>query len=157
MCLKGSAADRGICMQENTCLEHGHCIGKGLLCSGEGYCVEPIIRVRNEGNMSVDLQLFAKTGCEKAMDKLSLFDSVPDFAQANGMCSFRNWFHFMNTTTGEPASQNVIKVRDRMIHYTNRQTLELLSDMHVLQALPHPCDRSYNTQISMCVQVQHLL
>jgi len=150
-CLKGAGSDRGICMQQNTCFEHSHCIDKGLLCSGEGYCTESLLRVRNEGDTDVDLQLFAKTGCDISMQKMSLFDGIQDFAQANGMCSFRNWFHFFNTTAEESAFQNIIKVRDKMVHRTDRVRPELLSDMHVLEALPHPCDRTYtHTDFNVC-------
>jgi hypothetical protein len=87
--------------------------------------------------MSIDVQLFAQTGCETSMHRLSFFDNVPDFATANGMCSFRNWFHFLNTTEGKQAAQIIIKVRDTLVHYTNREKAEILSDLgHRLQHLP---------------------
>jgi hypothetical protein len=151
VCLKGAASERGVCMQENTCFEHAHCAGKDMLCSGEGLCAKPVLRVRNEGNMSVDVQLFAQTGCDTSMHRLSLFESVPDFAAANGMCSFRNWFHFLNTTAGTQPAQNIIKVPDRMVHYTNREKAEMLSEMRVLETWPHPCDRTYaHTDYNAC-------
>jgi hypothetical protein len=38
-----------------------------------------------------------------------------------------------------------------MVHYTNRQSAELLSEMRALQTLPHPCDRSYaHTDYNVC-------
>jgi hypothetical protein len=151
LCLKGASSERGVCMQENTCFEHAHCASKGMLCSGEGFCAEPVLRIRNEGNMSVDVQLFAQTGCETSMHRLSFFDNVEDFAAANGMCSFRNWFHFLNTTEGKPAAQNIIKVRDTLVHYTNREKAEMLSDLGVLETKAHPCDKSYaHTDYKIC-------
>jgi hypothetical protein len=139
------------CSKDVTTHQHRPGARPGRPCPVPACSGQPLPGERRFSSVLGNRVFLAKTGCEKAMDKLSLFDSVPDFAQANSMCSFRNWFHFINTTTGEPASQNVIKVRDRMIHYTNRQTLELLSDMHVLQTLPHPCDRSYtHTDFNVC-------
>jgi hypothetical protein len=144
-------------MQENTCFEHAHYAVKDMLCSGEGLCAKPVLRVRNEGNMSVDVQLFAQTGCDTSMHRLSLFESVPDFAAANCMCSFRNWFHFLNTTAGTQAVQNIIKVWDRMVHYTNREKAEMLSEMRVLQTWPHPCDRTYaHTDYNTCRAPSHV-
>jgi hypothetical protein len=93
--------------------------------------------------MSVDVQLFAPTSCETSMHRLSFFDSVPDFAAANCKCSFRNGFHFLNTTEGIPTAQNIIKVRDTLVHYTNREKVEMLSYLGVLETLPHPCNKSY--------------
>jgi hypothetical protein len=72
LCLKGAASERGVCMQENTCFEHAHCASQGMLCSGEGKCTQPVVRIRNEGNMSVDIQLFAESGCDISMQRLSL-------------------------------------------------------------------------------------
>jgi hypothetical protein len=151
LCLKGAASERGVCMESNTCFEHAHCAAQGMLCSGEGKCTQPVVRIRNEGNMSVDIQLFAESGCDISMQRLSMFDSIPDFAAANGMCSFRNWYHFLNTTADNQAFDNIIKVRDTKIHYTNREKAELLSEMNVLKTKPHPCDRSYAyTDYKLC-------
>jgi hypothetical protein len=141
-CLKGAASERGVCMEENTCFEHAHCAALGLLCSGEGTCSEAVLRVRNEANMSADVQLFTMTG-QTSMQKLSLFESVPDFAKANGMCSFRNWFHFINTTAGIIPRKNIINVRNRLVHYTNNDKPEMLRELNVLKTNAHPCDRSY--------------
>jgi hypothetical protein len=60
--------------------------------------------------MSVDVQLYANTVCDTLMHRLSLFESVPDFAAGNGVCSFRNWFHLINTTEGTRPAQGIIKV-----------------------------------------------
>ena len=150
-CLKGAASERGVCMQKDTCYEHEHCSAQGLLCSGEGRCSEPVLRVRNEANISADVQLFAHSGCDTSMQRLSLFESVPDFAAANGMCSFRNWFHFINTTDGSRPVQNTINVRDRLVHHTDRESPKTLRELGVLETLPHPCDRTYaHTNYNSC-------
>jgi hypothetical protein len=109
-CVKGQA-QTGVCVEDNTCYEHSHC-AEGLLCSGQGYCSEPMISISNEANEDADVQLFAHSGCEGTMHKLSLFQSIPDFAAANGMCNFRNWFHYDSTTAGKPVTNNIIEVRD---------------------------------------------
>ena len=107
--------------------------------------------------MSVDVQLFAPTSCETSMHRLSFFDSVPDFAAANCKCSFRNGFHFLNTTEGIPTAQNIIKVRDTLVHYTNREKVEILSYLGVLETLPHPCNKSYkHTDYNICHAPTHV-
>ena len=113
------------------------------MCSGQGRCVAPVFRVRNESVVDADVQLFAHTGCDISSKRLSLFDSVPDFATANWMCTFRNWFHFIITTTDSLPVSGVIEVRDRLVHHTNRERAQMLSELRVLATLPHTCDRTY--------------
>ena len=72
--MKGQAqtgVESGVCIEHNTCYEHSHC-AQGLLCSGEGYCSEPMISINNEANLDADVQLFAHSGCEGRMHKLNL-------------------------------------------------------------------------------------
>ena len=150
-CLKSSVSQRGVCMQENTCFEHSHCSAQGMLCSGEGQCAAPVIRVRNEARVVAEVQLFAHSQCDVSMRRLSPFENIPDFAAANGMCSFRNWFHFQNATADTTAFQDLIEVRDRLLHHTDKETPATLHDMHVLKTLPHPCDSTYaHTDYNAC-------
>ena len=133
----------GICVEANTCYEHSHCAGD-LLCSGQGYCVEPMISIHNEANVEANVQLFAHSGCEETMHRLSLFESIPDFAAANGMCNFRNWFHYENTTAGKPATNKIIEVPNSAVHYTDKLAAETLEDLQILKTLQHPCDKTYS-------------
>lgn len=138
-------------MKEDTCFEHSHCLTAKKLCSGEGICVLPQVRVRNEANISAEVQFFASSGCDVSMQRLSLFEGIPDFAQANGLCSFRNWFHFLNTTENTSPFKNIHEIQDHMLHYTDRSTPATLSDLKVLQPVAHACDRSYmHTDYDVC-------
>jgi hypothetical protein len=107
--------------------------------------------------MSVDVHLFAHTDCDTSIHRLSLFKSLPDFAAAKGMCSFRNWFHFIITTEGTRPAQSIIKVRNRLVHHTNKERAEMLSEMRVLEMLAHPCDRTYaHTTYNICRAPAHV-
>jgi hypothetical protein len=148
-CVKGQA-QTGVCVEDNTCYEHSHC-AEGLLCSGQGYCSEPMISISNEANEDADVQLFAHSGCEGTMHKLSLFQSIPDFAAANGMCNFRNWFHYDSTTAGKPVTNNIIEVRDSVVHHTDRAQAQTLQDLAILKTFEHPCDKTYSyTEYNIC-------
>jgi hypothetical protein len=120
--------DGGICMRENDCFQHTHC-PQGFLCSGQGKCVKPVISIKNEYEDDADVQLFSKTGWNTSMHKLTLFDSIPDFATVNCMCSFRNWYHYENTTAGNKAEINMILVRDKLIHHTDQARVQTLQDL----------------------------
>jgi hypothetical protein len=67
------------------------------------------------------------------------------------MCSFRNWFHFINTTEGSRPAQNTINVRDRLVYHTDRESPKTLRELGVLETLAHPCDRTYaRTNYNSC-------
>ncbi len=86
-----------------------------------------------------------------SMQKLTLFDSIPDFATANCMCSFHNWYHYENTTVGNKTESNTIKVRDKLIHHTDQARAKTLQDLKVLKTYRHPCDRTYSyTNYDVC-------
>jgi hypothetical protein len=110
-----------------------------------------MISINNEANLNADVQLFAHSGCEGTMHKLNLFESIPDFAASNGMCNFRNSFHYKNTTAGKPVTNNIIEVKDSVVHHTDRAGAETLQDLQILKTLPHPCDRTYSyTNYDVC-------
>lgn len=134
---------RGVCMPAGTCYQHQHCAGD-LMCSGEGACVQPTIFVVNEADWDSEIQLFGKQGCEVSMQRVSRFESIPDFARANGMCSFRNWYHFKNVTAGAASHvQGLLSVADRLVLRTDKADAQTLESLSVLKTLGQPCDRSY--------------
>jgi hypothetical protein len=140
---------KGVCMQNGTCYQHAHC-GDEKLCSGEGECVEPQIFVTNAAADS-EVQLFGRDGCHTSMQRLSRFEAVPDFAQANGMCNFRNWYHYLNSTSDGTREDKIIDVKDKEVFRTNRAEGSTLLELKVLQPLAHPCDRSYtHTDFKAC-------
>jgi hypothetical protein len=142
---------RGICMPAGKCYQHAHCPA-GTMCSGEGACVEPKIFVLNEAKWDSEIQLFGRTGCDVSMQRLSRFESVADFARANGMCSFRDWYHYKNTTAGVTMSMpHVLSVQDRLVLRTDRAEAESIERLAVLKTLSHACDRSYaHTDFAAC-------
>jgi hypothetical protein len=159
VCLKhldtAGASQTGVCMQLGTCFQHQHCLnsssGEHKLCSGEGRCMSPTIRVRNEASVNAEVQLFAERECDVSMQRLSLFESVTDFAKANGMCTFRNWYHYRNTTDNRPGFQYIKEVPDSLVFRTDEPEARMLSDLNVLRHQPHACDRSYaHTEYKAC-------
>jgi hypothetical protein len=145
----------GVCMESGTCYQHQHCSDSDSdsekLCSGEGRCISPSIRVRNEAKTVAEVQLFAKSGCDVSMMRLSLFENIPDFATANGMCSFRNWYHYRNTTDSKSGYDSMINVADGPVFNTKEPTTRTLSELNILRHAPHECDRTYaHTEYRAC-------
>lgn len=67
------------------------------------------------------------------------------------MCSFRNWFHYTNTTTGVDQSAYLKSVPDRVVHHTDVADPQSLQSLAVLKTLGHQCDRSYtHTNFQVC-------
>jgi len=140
---------RGVCMPASSCYQHAHC-APGRLCSGEGSCVEPQLFVLNRAGWNSEIQLFGK-GCNVSMRRLSRFESVADFARANGMCSFRDWYHYKNATAGAPALDHLKSVPNRLLKRTDLGDEQSLESLAVLKTLSHPCDRSYaHTDLGAC-------
>jgi hypothetical protein len=82
----------GICARAGTCYQHRHCqdTDPSTLCSGEGTCVLPILSITNDMTEPIGFQLFSSK-CSVDTQRLGRYEAIPDFARANGMCSFRNW------------------------------------------------------------------
>jgi hypothetical protein len=80
----------GICATKGTCYQHRHCQASDTLCSGDGECVPPIIAVSSDADRPIGFQLFGAT-CSVNTQRLGRHQAISDFAQANGMCSFRHW------------------------------------------------------------------
>ncbi len=82
----------GICARAGTCYQHRHCQDRDekTLCSGEGACVLPILSISNEMAEPIGFQLFSSK-CSVDTQRLGRYEAIPDFARANGMCSFRDW------------------------------------------------------------------
>ena len=144
---------RGVCMHKDSCYQHQHC-PPAHMCSGEGRCVEPKIFVRNSAEWDAEVQLFGRDGGDTSMERLSRFESVPDFATANGMCTFRNWYHYLNATAGGKDYDKIIDVRDKEVFRTNLPERQTLQELGVLKTLAHQCDRSYaHTDFLACTAI----
>jgi hypothetical protein len=141
---------RCVCMTVGSCYQHAHCLSDKL-CTGEGACVEPRLLVRNLTDWDSEVQLFGKAGCDVSMRRLSCFESGADFVCANGMCSFRDWYHYKNVTEDTPAFNFLKSVPDRLVLRTDSDDELSLEQLGVLRTLGHQCDRSYqHTDFQTC-------
>ena len=141
----------GVCDTAGRCYQHKHCASHQL-CSGDGLCVEPRVSVVNAADFDAELQLFGRQGCDVSTQRLSRFERVPDFARANGMCSFRNWYHYRNLTANVLTSMEHVKsVPDGLVWHTDRADAQNLQELKVLETQSHPCDRDYaHTDFQAC-------
>jgi hypothetical protein len=99
--------------------------------------------VRNLAEWDSEVQLFGKAGCDVSMRRLSRFESVADFARSNGMCSFRDWYHYKYATADAPPFNFLKSVQDRLVLRTDLGDAQSLEQLGVLKTLGHQCDRSY--------------
>ena len=155
VCLKTHEDDtEGICASEDSCFQHRHCSEKKQMCSGDGVCVDPIIYINNHLDKKVNVQLFSSDddSCKLETEGISEFEAVPDFAQAHGMCGFRDWFHYKQITDGKLKSpDNLVHVQDHVIHRTDTRESRTLSESNTLKVKAHACDRNYqHTSMHIC-------
>jgi hypothetical protein len=85
------------------------------MCSGDGQCVGPILQVNNElRDQGVEFEQHAKdcSSLSSSGDDVQAYDmygasawkTIPDILQMYGMCSYREWFEyleFMDPTNAE--------------------------------------------------------
>lgn len=133
-----NAAGVGLCVEENTCFMHEHC-QEGLLCAGNGLCVEPEISIRSVVDDELEVMLSTTSDeCTESHFGTSRFEGVSDLADANGLCSFRSWNRYLNRT-------EIGTDVDRNLHAATTSSVEFASvtSEAVLHQAAHPCDRSY--------------
>lgn len=110
----GSNADmecvRNVCVLKRTdtatCYSHADCMSQNKLCAGDGRCVEGVWEVENEYDHDIEFQLYAKD-CTSTLPigkstsesyttvGTSPWETVPDILSAYGLCSYRNWFEYL--------------------------------------------------------------
>lgn len=142
----------GLCVHRDTCSQHAHC-AEDELCSGQGSCVRPQVRVENNLDVDADFRLQAGA-CTTPTAATSKTQGVSDFAHANGMCSMRNWFHYLDTVRQLPPQPgaSIIEVEDRLVSRTDEPRSRLLSELSVLELTPDACDRDYeHSELKACV------
>ena len=118
-----------------------------MLCSGAGTCVEPRIFIRNRLDATISAQMFAESNpsCSQSMNGMSQFQNIPDFAHANGMCSFRNWMHYTNLTRdAELQPDGLLHIKNHRKRFSNSDVAQdLYHELNVLRPYVSGCDRSY--------------
>ena len=79
------------------------------------------------------------------MNGMSQFQNIPDFAHANGMCSFRNWMHYTNLTRdAELQPDGLLHIKNHRKRFSNSDVAQdLYHELNVLRPYVSGCDRSY--------------
>lgn len=168
---------RGTCIRDRsatqTCYAHADCEANGMLCTGDGRCVRPVLQVENEHGADVEFQLFSER-CDpgKGLGNnppepydtygASPWEDVPDALRMHGMCSYRGWHDYLgfhNGTLGPPArctqeesDQHLCSIRD----FKGDGSMWWDSDLHPdaagfhdlwstgrFRVHAHQCDRDY--------------
>ena len=143
----------GICVHKDTCFQHGHCTATGQLCSGKGTCTDPVLVVNNAMDVEVEIQMFsAATSCTLPAGGLSQQQTIPDFATAHGMCSFRDWYHYQSIVAEHAETLDaVLYTDDKSIRYTDSDHEQTFATRGTLKTYAHACDRDYqHTHLKIC-------
>ena len=136
----------GICAHADTCFRHDHC-DEDRLCSGEGVCVHPELVIRNDLDVEIDAQVFAKQAaqCSRSSFGVSKEQNIPSFARDNGLCGVRNYFTYKNITSDVRSAaeneQDVLDVPDKRILRTTESEDTMLTDENdgFLRMQASPC------------------
>lgn len=160
----------GICAERGTCYQHKHCQSEEekSMCMENGFCGKPEILFTNRLNMPVNIQVFSER-CSVDTSRISVSEGITDFAQTNGMCSFRNWYHYLNDTdmsekksADGQTDPHLLHVHDNFMHRTNSRTGDSTSasqtfgEANVLMPLVDGCDMSYQHTSYMACGKQDL-
>ncbi len=92
--------------QHPSCYAHRDCLATNQMCSGDGQCVDPILQVNNElRDQGVEFELHARncSSLSSSGDDVQAYDmygasaweTIPDILQMYGMCSYRDWFEYL--------------------------------------------------------------
>ena len=99
----------GVCVLDRqstgTCYSHRDCLASNKLCSGSGQCVNAVLQVENELNYAVDFELYAEE-CSATDPEMhptvrydmygaSAWETIPDVLEMYGMCSYEDWFEYL--------------------------------------------------------------
>ena len=136
---------RGVCMLKDKCYQHAHC-SDGLMCSGEGKCVQPQIFIRNDATFKASVQLYSdSSSCTLDTQYMSMFGHIDNFLKDNGMCSFRNWYEYQNISSVENynAGDHIVTVPNQIHMPTDSVDAEDLFTLRKMFPNAHACDRSY--------------
>lgn len=149
----------GICAEQGTCYQHKHCEEEEekSMCMEDGFCGAPELLFTNKLNSAVNIQIFSSE-CSVDTSRVSVSEAIPDFAQANGMCSFRNWYHYLNDSQAARLTNGVLlEQADKILHRSNAvagvdvRTMSTMSKANILMPRVDGCDMSYqHTEYKAC-------
>ena len=157
-----------------SCYRHSDCADQKMLCSGDGLCKPGTWQVENGFDFSINFELYA-TVCNSAdpdqyavdsydMHGASPWEKIPDILEMYGMCSYRNWFEYLEFVDPSNATRsNLGKCADLSLTVgcdpesfdadlslwwdTKRPhqqlTMPSLWNTGKFRVHPHACDRDY--------------
>jgi hypothetical protein len=92
-----------------SCYRHDDCKDEDKFCSGDGLCVSGIWQVENNFDKAIDFEIYTEN-CNRQdgsspdpdfpVEEYDMYGSsswgkVPDILHMYGMCSYRNWFEYL--------------------------------------------------------------
>ena len=117
---------RGVCVMNratsNTCYSHADCEATGQLCTGDGYCSDGVYQIENDFSEEIEFQIHS-THCNGVPGGpnhgqlkpdsyntvgTSPWEHVPDILQMHGMCSYRNWFEFVEFAQSTDVNRSAV-------------------------------------------------
>jgi hypothetical protein len=140
------------------CYVHSDCAASDKMCSGDGYCVSPIIEIRNSMTKdAAEFRIYTEecpldgTTTRVDMYGASPWERVPDILHSHGLCAYRNWFEYNLTLPQEcnrlnPQTVCLLDGRKSAWKYTsltNDETYADLVSQGILKQEAHICDRDY--------------
>lgn len=175
----------------NSFTKHTHSLFQATnqMCSGDGQCVDPILQVHNELDQAVEFELYTKDCSSTSQAKYpvrsydtyggSPWETVADILPMYGMCSYRNWFEYLEfidptdlekrknqgacginaaSQNCDPASFNAYLSQwwDTTRPYSDPSMLSLY-DTKKFQVQPHPCDKDYQHLASSSTDDNHIM
>lgn len=105
---------RGVCALDDpsVCYQHSDCKDQNRLCSGDGRCVDGVWQAENTfEDEEIDFEFYTEK-CESepssafAVDRYDMYGSspwqrIPDILEMYGMCSYRNWYEYLEMVDPE--------------------------------------------------------
>lgn len=144
VCLQG--ANGGVCAvrRAGACAVHAHC-GSGLMCAGDGTCVQPMLEVWNNGTSNITFRTHSSScaGANLSTWGVSKEQIVPDLLSNSGMCSYRSWFEHRNLQGCGASTCSVSSTSPWNFSTPTATNAQGAFAAGVLQTLPHACDRDY--------------
>lgn len=174
------ACIRGVCVlkpEGTACYRHKDCEAQDMLCAGDGRCVKGVWQMENSfRDIPVDFELYAAeasgsrptcgagSGHDFPTDRYDMYgaspwQTVPDILRMYGMCSYRDWFEYLelvNGTSGngacgtlsaavgcEPEAFSADLAKWWETSRSASLELRTIWETSKFRVLPHPCDRDY--------------
>lgn len=168
---------RGICVlnrkDTDTCYSHADCQSTNKMCAGDGRCVHSVLQVENALDHDIDFELYSEDCSSSNSTRFptvqydtyggSPWEKIPDVLEMYGMCSYRNWFSYLEfvepssderqnlglcngeqqSSSCEPLSSKSTVSRWYNVLTPEANEMPSLWDTQKFRVQPHACDRDY--------------